>query len=86
VIQADGGTRTASITGAWVALHDNAGDRRQFRADRQGRHRRDPGHGRHGLRRVDGKLVGLSHRARAFIRLIDKAGLVETPNLKEVAR
>lgn len=22
VIQADGGTRTASITGAWVALHD----------------------------------------------------------------
>jgi len=22
VIQADGGTRTASITGAWVALHE----------------------------------------------------------------
>lgn len=32
---------------------------------------------KHGIRRVNGKLEGLSHRARAFIRLIDKAGLVE---------
>ena len=28
VIQADGGTRTASITGAWVALHDCIEDAR----------------------------------------------------------
>lgn len=41
---------------------------------------------KHGLRRVDGKLVGLSHRARAFIRLIDKAGLVERATLEEAAR
>lgn len=32
---------------------------------------------KHGIRRVDGKLEGLSHRARAFIRLVDKAGLKE---------
>lgn len=32
---------------------------------------------KHGLRRVDGKLTGLSHRARAFIRLVEKAGLKE---------
>ena len=32
---------------------------------------------KHGIRRVDGKLEGLSHRARAFIRLVDKAGLQE---------
>ena len=34
VIQADGGTRTASITGAWVALHDALAmwSRRQDRA------------------------------------------------------
>ena len=32
---------------------------------------------KHGLSRVDGKLTGLSHRARAFIRLVEKAGLVE---------
>lgn len=34
---------------------------------------------KHGLRRTGGKLEGLSHRARAFIRLVDKAGLTETP-------
>jgi XTP/dITP diphosphohydrolase len=33
---------------------------------------------KHGLRRVNGQLTGLSHRARAFIRLVEKAGLVET--------
>lgn len=33
---------------------------------------------KHGIRRVDGRLEGLSHRARAFIRLVDKAGLTET--------
>lgn len=33
---------------------------------------------KHGIRRVNGKLEGLSHRARAFIRLVDKAGLTET--------
>ncbi len=90
VLQADGGTRTAAITGSWVALHlafdkmVKAGQlkiraagrscrrgvvrrlqadpgarprlrrgfqrrgRRQFRLHRQGRHRRDPGHGREG--------------------------------------
>lgn len=32
---------------------------------------------KHGLTRVGGKLTGLSHRARAFIRLVEKAGLVE---------
>ena len=88
VLQADGGTRTAAITGSWVALHfaferlikegklaanpdhrpgrrrvvrpvgGHAGarprlpggfqgaGRRQLRADRLGRHRRGPGHGR----------------------------------------
>ena len=89
VIQADGGTRTASITGGWIALHDclrwmearqmiavskvlkdhvaaiscgiyngepvldldyiedsGAGTDSEFRHDRQGRHRRNPGHGR----------------------------------------
>lgn len=30
---------------------------------------------KHGIREIDGQLTGLSHRARAFIRLIDKAGL-----------
>lgn len=35
---------------------------------------------KHGIRRVNGKLEGLSHRARAFIRLVEKAAL------KEVAR
>jgi XTP/dITP diphosphohydrolase len=30
---------------------------------------------KHGIRAVEGRLEGLSHRARAFIRLIDKAGL-----------
>ena len=87
VLQADGGTRTAAITGSWVALFDclkwmeqramfkqwplkdhvaaiscgihggrpRAGprlprgflrrNRRQFRDDGLGRHRRDPGHG-----------------------------------------
>jgi XTP/dITP diphosphohydrolase len=30
---------------------------------------------KHGIRRVDGRMTGLSHRARAFIRLIDKLGL-----------
>ena len=89
VLQADGGTRTAAITGAWVALHDcfrwmkarlitrhpapgpggggllrhpdgvpvldldydrgfQRRGRRQFRADRHGRHRRGPGHRREG--------------------------------------
>lgn len=32
---------------------------------------------KHGIRRIDGKLTGLSHRARAFIRLVEKAGLTE---------
>lgn len=32
---------------------------------------------KHGLRRVNGRLEGLSHRARAFIRLVEKAGLKE---------
>ncbi len=32
---------------------------------------------KHGLRREGGRLRGLSHRARAFIRLVEKAGLVE---------
>ena len=32
---------------------------------------------KHGIRRVNGRLEGLSHRARAFIRLVEKAGLVE---------
>ena len=30
---------------------------------------------KHGLTRVDGQISGLSHRARAFIRLLDKTGL-----------
>jgi XTP/dITP diphosphohydrolase len=30
---------------------------------------------KHGIRTEEGRLVGLSHRARAFIRLIDIAGL-----------
>jgi XTP/dITP diphosphohydrolase len=30
---------------------------------------------KHGIRDVDGRPEGLSHRARAFIRLVDKAGL-----------
>jgi len=30
---------------------------------------------KHGIREVDGQLEGLSHRARAFIRLVAKAGL-----------
>ncbi|MCA0400013.1 MAG: non-canonical purine NTP pyrophosphatase [Proteobacteria bacterium] len=30
---------------------------------------------KHGLREIDGKLTGLSHRAKAFIRLLDKSGL-----------
>lgn len=30
---------------------------------------------KHGLRQVNGRLEGLSHRARAFIRLVEKAGL-----------
>lgn len=32
---------------------------------------------KHGLKREGGKLTGLSHRARAFICLVEKAGLVE---------
>ncbi len=40
VLQADGGTRTASITGAWVALSDALGTLRQT-----GRLKRDPLHG-----------------------------------------
>ena len=36
VIQADGGTRTASITGAWVALHDCIGWMRQRDMVREG--------------------------------------------------
>lgn len=32
---------------------------------------------KHGLKREGGKLTGLSHRARAFIRLVEKAGLQE---------
>ena len=31
---------------------------------------------KHGIRLEQGSLTGLSHRARAFIRLVDKAGLV----------
>lgn len=31
---------------------------------------------KHGIRIENGRMSGLSHRARAFIRLIDKAGLV----------
>ena len=38
VIQADGGTRTASITGAWVALHDCFQWMQTRGHDRQGRH------------------------------------------------
>lgn len=30
---------------------------------------------KHGIRLENGKLTGLSHRARAFIRLVEKAGL-----------
>lgn len=32
---------------------------------------------KHGISRRDGRLEGLSHRARAFIRLVAKAGLTE---------
>jgi XTP/dITP diphosphohydrolase len=32
---------------------------------------------KHGIRCIDGRLTGLSHRARAFIRLVEKAGLTE---------
>lgn len=32
---------------------------------------------KHGISRHNGRLEGLSHRARAFIRLVDKAGLTE---------
>jgi XTP/dITP diphosphohydrolase len=32
---------------------------------------------KHGIRKIDGRLEGLSHRARAFIRLVAKAGLTE---------
>lgn len=32
---------------------------------------------KHGISRREGRLEGLSHRARAFIRLVDKAGLTE---------
>lgn len=32
---------------------------------------------KHGISRRNGRLEGLSHRARAFIRLVDKAGLTE---------
>jgi XTP/dITP diphosphohydrolase len=32
---------------------------------------------KHGIRRINGRLTGLSHRARAFIRLIEIAGLRE---------
>ncbi|MGL5445870.1 MAG: non-canonical purine NTP pyrophosphatase [Rhabdaerophilum sp.] len=32
---------------------------------------------KHGIREEDGHLSGLSHRAKAFIRLIDKAGLTK---------
>lgn len=32
---------------------------------------------KHGITRHNGRLEGLSHRARAFIRLVDKAGLTE---------
>jgi XTP/dITP diphosphohydrolase len=38
---------------------------------------------KHGIRRVEGKLQGLSHRARAFIRLVEKAGLRETTQKSE---
>jgi XTP/dITP diphosphohydrolase len=31
---------------------------------------------KHGIRVENGKLTGLSHRARAFIRLVEKAGLI----------
>lgn len=34
---------------------------------------------KHGLRIVDGRIEGLSHRARAFIRLVEKAGLAKRP-------
>jgi XTP/dITP diphosphohydrolase len=34
---------------------------------------------KHGIRKIDGRLEGLSHRARAFIRLVAKAGLTEKP-------
>ena len=103
VIQADGGTRTASITGAWVALrlatrylldegvittdpildqvaadqlrrvqrHPGARPRlrgglqrrgrRQLRADRLGRHRRDPGHRRE-ARLLRGRVRGACSR------------------------
>ena len=33
---------------------------------------------KHGIKLENGRLTGLSHRARAFIRLVDKAGLVRT--------
>ncbi|MCZ8182784.1 MAG: non-canonical purine NTP pyrophosphatase [Beijerinckiaceae bacterium] len=36
-----------------------------------------PAEEKHGIRRIDGHLEGLSHRARAFIRLVAKAGLTE---------
>ncbi|MCZ8375430.1 MAG: non-canonical purine NTP pyrophosphatase [Beijerinckiaceae bacterium] len=32
---------------------------------------------KHGIRKIDGRLEGLSHRARAFIRFVAKAGLTE---------
>lgn len=37
---------------------------------------------KHGIRTENGRMTGLSHRARAFIRLIDKAGLT----LKEAVK
>ena len=113
VLQADGGTRTAAITGAWVALHDalawmrartmigenvlsdhvaaiscgivdgDAGPRprlrgrfgrrhrRQFRDDRLGRHRRDPGHRRRRAVQRGGFLAPAAARAHGHRRLVD---------------
>lgn len=41
---------------------------------------------KHGIREIDGQLTGLSHRAKAFIRLVEKAGLRKKDSSPENAR
>ncbi len=119
VIQADGGTRTASITGGWVALQDcvewmqargmvdgkvaqgpcrghllrhprrRAGarprlcrgfdrrHRRQFRADRLGRHRRGAGHGR-------GRAV-LARTSSLALMALARKGIGQLVDLQKLA-
>lgn len=36
---------------------------------------------KHGIQQLDGSLSGLSHRARAFIALVKKAGLAKAPDV-----